>query len=223
MFFKSLGKSSFRKFLKTSQPGFAETSVCNQSTSLDENLRMVHDSLVLLKKYFAEVLFDAEHFFDGYKKNPTYALKVVQEAESAGADWVVLCDTNGGSLPSEVAEGCAQARKKISTRIGIHTHNDSELAVANTLVAVQAGVEQVQGTINGFGERCGNANLVSIIPNLKLKLGLDCVSAEQMKTLTDVSSFVYELANKTHWNHQPYVRSTCAPNCRATKKPYRII
>ena len=175
------------------------------STSLDENLRMVHDSLVFLKKHFAEVLFDAEHFFDGYKKNPTYALKVVQEAESAGADWVVLCDTNGGSLPSEVAEGCAQVRKKISTRIGIHTHNDSELAVANTLVAVQAGVEQVQGTINGFGERCGNANLVSIIPNLKLKLGLDCVSAEQMKTLTDVSSFVYELANKTHWNHQPYV------------------
>ncbi|MCH8157227.1 MAG: citramalate synthase [Nitrospinae bacterium] len=175
------------------------------STSLDENLRMICDSLGFLKKHCAEVLFDAEHFFDGYKKNPEYAMKVIKEAESAGADWIVLCDTNGGSLPSEVAEICAKVKKTLKTKIGIHTHNDSELAVANALTAVQAGAEQVQGTINGFGERCGNANLVSIIPNLKLKLGLDCVSDEQMQSLTEVSSFVYELANKAHWNHQPYV------------------
>ncbi|KMP11790.1 transferase [Candidatus Nitromaritima sp. SCGC AAA799-A02] len=175
------------------------------STSLDENLRMIHDSLVFLKKHCAEVLFDAEHFFDGYKKNPDYAMKVIQEAESAGADWIVLCDTNGGSLPSEVGEICSHVKKTVKTKLGIHTHNDSELAVANALTAVQAGAEQVQGTINGFGERCGNANLVSIIPNLKLKLGLNCVSDEQIKSLTDVSSFIYELANKAHWNHQPYV------------------
>ena len=175
------------------------------STTLDENLRMISDSVNYLKKQCSEVLFDAEHFFDGYKSNPDYAMKVLKEAESAGADWIVLCDTNGGSLPSEVGEICALAKEIISTKIGIHTHNDSELAVANALAAVQAGAEQVQGTINGFGERCGNSNLISIIPNLKLKLGLNCISDEQMHSLTDVSSFVYELANQAHWNHQPYV------------------
>lgn len=175
------------------------------STTLDENLRMISDSLSYLKKNCSEVLFDAEHFFDGYKNNPEYAMKVLKEAESAGADWIVLCDTNGGSLPSEVREICSHVIKNIDVKIGIHTHNDSELAVANTLSAVQMGAEQVQGTINGFGERCGNANLVSIIPNLKLKLGLNCISNEQMHSLTDVSSFVYELANQAHRNHQPYV------------------
>ena len=175
------------------------------STTLDENLRMINDSLSYLKKTCSEVLFDAEHFFDGYKSNPEYALKVLKEAESAGADWIVLCDTNGGSLPSEVEEACLHVKNTINIKIGIHTHNDSELAVANALMAVQAGAEQVQGTINGFGERCGNANLVSIIPNLKFKLGLNCVSDKQMQSLTDLSSFVYELANQAHWNHQPYV------------------
>ena len=174
-------------------------------TTLDENLRMITDSISYLKKNCSEVLFDAEHFFDGYKSNPEYAMKVLKEAESAGADWIVLCDTNGGSLPSEVREACSYVKKVINKKIGIHTHNDSELAVANALMAVQAGAEQVQGTINGFGERCGNANLVSIIPNLKLKLGLNCVSDEQMQSLTNLSSFVYELANQAHWNHQPYV------------------
>ena len=175
------------------------------STTLEENLRMVKESVSYLKDNCSEVLFDAEHFFDGYKSNPEYAMKVLKEAESAGADWIILCDTNGGSLPSEVGKMCSLVKSSIGTKIGIHTHNDSELAVANTLVAVQAGVEQVQGTINGFGERCGNANLVSIIPNLKLKLGLNCISDEQMQSLTDLSSFVYELANQAHWNHQPYV------------------
>jgi 2-isopropylmalate synthase len=175
------------------------------STTLKENLHMVKESVSYLKDYCSEVLFDAEHFFDGYKNNPEYAMKILKEAESAGADWIVLCDTNGGSLPSEIAQVCSLVKNSIKTKIGIHTHNDSELAVANTLAAVQAGVDQVQGTINGFGERCGNANLVSIIPNLKLKLNLNCISDEQMQSLTDLSSFVYELANQSHWNHQPYV------------------
>jgi len=174
-------------------------------TTLTENLRMINDSVSYLKNKCSEVLFDAEHFFDGYKSNPEYAMKVLKKAESAGADWIVLCDTNGGSLPSEVREVCLYVKKEIKTKIGIHTHNDSELAVANALMAVESGVEQVQGTINGFGERCGNANLISIIPNLKLKLGLNCVSDEQMQSLTNLSSFVYELANQAHWNHQPYV------------------
>jgi 2-isopropylmalate synthase len=132
-------------------------------------------------------------------------MKVLKKAESAGADWIILCDTNGGSLPSEVGKIFSLVKSSIATKIGIHTHNDSELAVANALTAVQHGAEQVQGTINGFGERCGNANLISIIPNLKLKLGLNCISDEQMQSLTDLSSFVYELANQAHWNHQPYV------------------
>ncbi|MBT3515814.1 MAG: citramalate synthase [Nitrospina sp.] len=175
------------------------------STTLEENLRMVKDSVRYLKDNCSEVLFDAEHFFDGFKNNPEYAMKVLKEAESAGADWIVLCDTNGGSLPSEVEQACSLVKNSINTKIGIHTHNDSELAVANALAAIQAGVEQVQGTINGFGERCGNANLISVIPNLKLKLGLNCISDKQMQSLTDLSSFVYELANQAHWNHQPYV------------------
>ena len=163
------------------------------STTLDENIRMIRDSLSYLKNHCSEVLFDAEHFFDGYKSNPEYAMQILQEAESAGADWIVLCDTNGGSLPSEVGKICSLVKSIINTKIGIHTHNDSELAVANALAAVQSGVDQVQGTINGFGERCGNANLISIIPNLKLKLGMGCISNRQMKLLTDLSSFVYEL------------------------------
>lgn len=175
------------------------------STNQDENLRMIADSLTYLKKHCGEVLFDAEHFFDGYKSNPEYAVKVIQEAEAAGADWVVLCDTNGGSLPSEITAIINAISGKVRVPLGIHTHNDSELAVANALAAVQAGARQVQGTINGIGERCGNANLISIIPNLRIKLGLGCVTDGQMRRLKEVSSFVDELANKAHWNHQPYV------------------
>ncbi|UCD11680.1 MAG: citramalate synthase [Nitrospinaceae bacterium] len=175
------------------------------STNQDENLRMIADSLTYLKNHCGEVLFDAEHFFDGYKSNPEYAVKVIQEAEAAGADWVVLCDTNGGSLPSEITAIINAISGKVRVPLGIHTHNDSELAVANALAAVQAGARQVQGTINGIGERCGNANLISIIPNLRIKLGLGCVTDGQMRRLKEVSSFVDELANKAHWNHQPYV------------------
>ncbi|MEE2986311.1 MAG: citramalate synthase [Nitrospinota bacterium] len=175
------------------------------STTQDENLKMIFESVRFLKRHTGEVMFDAEHFFDGYKKNPEYALKAIREAEAAGADWIVLCDTNGGSLPSEIKDIFTIVKQTVKTKLAIHTHNDSELAVANALSAVEAGAEQIQGTINGFGERCGNANLVSIIPNLKIKMGLNCVTDEQMKTLKDVSAFVDELANKTHWNHQPFV------------------
>ena len=175
------------------------------STNQDENLRMIFESLEFLKKHCSEVLFDAEHFFDGYKCNPEYALKVVKEAESAGADWIVLCDTNGGSLPSEITSIFTTVKSEVRVKLGIHTHNDSELAVANALAAIDAGGEQVQGTVNGIGERCGNTNLISIIPNLKIKMGLGCISNEQMQQLKDVSSFVDELANKAHWNHQPFV------------------
>jgi 2-isopropylmalate synthase len=174
-------------------------------TSLDENLRMIFESIAYMKKHREEVLFDCEHFFDGYKKNPDYALKTIKEAESAGADWIILCDTNGGTLPHEVRSIFEEVKKFISVRIGIHAHNDSEVAVANSLTAVQAGAEQVQGTINGIGERCGNANLVSIIPNLKIKMGIDCMTDAQLQSLKDVSAFVDELANRAHWNQQPFV------------------
>ncbi len=175
------------------------------STTLDENLRMIFESISYLKKHRTEVLFDAEHFFDGYKNNPEYAVKAIKEAESAGADWVVLCDTNGGTLPDQVHSIFTEVKKSVSVKLGIHAHNDSELAVANSLNAVRAGAQQVQGTVNGIGERCGNANLISIIPNLKIKMGLDCISDEQLETLKDVSAFVDELANKAHWDQQPFV------------------
>ena len=174
-------------------------------TSLDENLRMIFDSIAYMKKHRDEVLFDCEHFFDGYKNNPSYALKAIKEAESAGADWIVLCDTNGGTLPGEVHSIFEEVKKTITAKMGIHAHNDSEVAVANSLTAVQAGAEQVQGTINGIGERCGNANLVSTISNLKIKMGIDCITDEQLQSMKDVSSFVDELANRAHWNQQPFV------------------
>lgn len=174
-------------------------------TSLDENLKMIEESVSFLKKHNREVLFDAEHFFDGYKKNPQYALKAVKAAEDGGADWIVLCDTNGGSLPSEVATIVKKTRQKISTRLGIHAHNDSEVAVANSLAAVEEGARQVQGTINGIGERCGNANLVSIIPNLQIKRGFRCIPPEALERLRSASMFVYEIANITPVEQQPFV------------------
>ena len=135
--------------------------------SLDENLKMVSDTIAYLKAKNREVFFDAEHFFDWYKKNREYALNVLNAAQSSGADAIVLCDTNGGSLPAEIAEIVCDVREKLKdTLLSIHVHNDGDLAVANTLVAIDNGVRQVQGTINGFGERCGNADLCSIIPNL---------------------------------------------------------
>lgn len=174
-------------------------------TTLDENLRMVRDSVRYLKSKGLSVIFDAEHFFDGYKNNPEYALRVLQAADAAGADWVVLCDTNGGSLPHEIFAIVKTVKERIQTPIGIHTHNDGELAVANALAAVQAGATQVQGTINGIGERCGNANLVSVIPNLQLKLGYTCVDPELLPQLTKLSRYVAEIANIILPTNQPFV------------------
>ena len=173
-------------------------------TTLDENLNMIADSIRYLKSKGLTVFFDAEHFFDGYKANPEYALRTVEVAAEAGADCVVLCDTNGGALPAEVAAAVAAAKAK-GIPLGIHAHNDGELAVANTLAAVDAGVIQVQGTINGYGERCGNANLCSIIPTLKLKKSIDCISDEGLANLTEVSRYVSEIANLSPDAHMPYV------------------
>ncbi|SFL69214.1 citramalate synthase [Salibacterium qingdaonense] len=173
-------------------------------TSLDENISMIYDSVRFLKEKGLEVIFDAEHFFDGYKHNQDYALKALTAAEEAGADCLVLCDTNGGSLPSEIAGilDIVHARTTIST--GIHCHNDGELAVANTLEAVKAGAGHVQGTINGYGERCGNANLISIIPNLQLKMGIPCLDDEKISQLTETAVYVHELANQTPPDSQPF-------------------
>jgi 2-isopropylmalate synthase len=174
-------------------------------TTLDENLNMVADSIRYLKAKGHTVFFDAEHFFDGFKANADYALRVLQVAGEAGAGCLVLCDTNVGTMPDEIAIAVTAAKKVTSVTLGIHAHNDSELAVANTLAAVQAGVTQVQGTINGYGERCGNANLCSIIPTLKLKMGIDCVTDAQMAKLTEVSHYVSEVANLVPDAFLPYV------------------
>jgi len=173
-------------------------------TTLDENLRMIADSISYLKSGGNTVFFDAEHFFDGYRGCPEYALLTIESAARAGADCIILCDTNGGSLPGEVVSA-VKAAKRLSVPLGIHAHNDSELAVANSLAAVQAGVTQVQGTINGYGERCGNANLCSIIPALKLKMGIDCVDDEQLGRLTEIARYVSELANLSPDPYLPYV------------------
>ncbi|MFD2370719.1 citramalate synthase [Brevibacillus sp. GCM10020057] len=174
-------------------------------TTLEENLRMVADSVTFLKENGMTTLFLAEHFFDGYKANPRYALRVLEAAEEAGADWIVLCDTNGGSLPTEIYDIVKSVTQRLQTPVGIHPHNDSGVAVANALAAIQAGAKQVQGTINGIGERCGNVNLISVIPNLQLKLGYRCVSSEQLQELTQLSRFVAEIANMTLPNNQPFV------------------
>jgi 2-isopropylmalate synthase len=168
---------------------------------------MIADSVALLKRAGREVMFDAEHFFDGYNDDPDYALACLQAAERAGADWVVLCDTNGGTLPHRMDAVCRHVLSVVETGVGIHTHNDSEVAVANALVAVQAGVRQVQGTINGYGERVGNANLCSIVPNLQLKMGIRCLPKESLPRLTELSRYVSEVGNAPHALKLPYVGS----------------
>jgi 2-isopropylmalate synthase len=175
---------------------------------LSENLHLISQSLEFLKHHFPEVIFDAEHFFDGYKANYEYALEVLKRAQDAGVDSIILCDTNGGTLCHELQEIIKDVKKHIHVPLGIHTHNDSGLAVANTILAVQLGITQVQGTINGLGERCGNANLCSIIANLKLKLNIDCIPTDNLKKLCNVSRFVYELANMQPLRHQPFVGSS---------------
>ncbi len=171
---------------------------------LRENLGIIFDSVAFLKKHADKVFFDAEHFFDGYRHNPDYALKCLEAAQDAGADCLVLCDTNGGCTPTLIKEIVKKMKKQCSAPLGIHVHNDSDCAVANTIVSVEEGVSQVQGTINGLGERCGNANLISIIPNLQVKLGMRCISDRQLTKLRDVSRFVTEIANMRHFKRQPY-------------------
>jgi len=173
--------------------------------SLEENLELIYDTILYLKKYTDEVFFDAEHFFDGFKENPEYSIKALKAAEEAGADCIVLADTNGGTLWYEVEEIIDRIKETISTPLGIHAHNDSDMAVVNSLIAVKKGAVQVQGTINGLGERTGNANLCSIIPNLVLKMGVESISKENLKKLYSVSRLVSELANRPHPENLPYV------------------
>jgi 2-isopropylmalate synthase len=174
-------------------------------TTLEENLAMIADSVRLMKQAGRQVFYDAEHFFDGYKANPEHALATVRAAREAGADWLVLCDTNGGRLPEEIEAISAAVIREVGGPVGIHCHNDSGLAVANSLAAVRAGATQVQGTINGLGERCGNADLCVIVPNLELKMDRPSLGRENLAKLTDVSRFVYETANMLLVHGQPYV------------------
>ncbi|MEH1894090.1 MAG: citramalate synthase [Nostoc sp.] len=201
-------------------------------TTLEENLAMIRDTIEYLRSQGRRIIYDAEHWFDGYKHNPDYALQTLEAAIASGAEWLVLCDTNGGTLPHEVSQivqDVVQVTGKLRTgdwglgsrkessqspipnpqfpipQIGIHTHNDSEMAVANAIAAVMAGAKMVQGTINGYGERCGNANLCSLIPNLQLKLGYSCITEDQLTQLTEASRFVSEVVNLAPDEHAPFV------------------
>lgn len=175
--------------------------------SLEENLAMIADSIAYCKAAGREVIYDAEHFFDGYKHNPEYALQTLRTAQEAGASVVVLCDTNGGSQPEEIAAAVGRVRELLQCEIGIHCHNDCDLAVANSLAAVAAGAAQVQGTINGIGERCGNVDLISVIANLALKRGYDVLLPGSLSRLTELSRYVYEIANMNFRNSQAFVGS----------------
>ncbi|MEA3345836.1 MAG: citramalate synthase [Chloroflexota bacterium] len=174
-------------------------------TSLGENLRLITDTCSFLRAHGQRVFYDAEHFFDGFKADPEYALETLRAAVRGGAERIIPCDTNGGSLPSEVAQALDRVRQAIDVPLGIHAHNDGGLAVANTLIGVEHGVVQVQGTINGYGERCGNADLCTVIPDLHLKMGFECLSPEQLARLTELSHYVAEIANLSHNSFQPYV------------------
>lgn len=174
-------------------------------TTLQENLNMIRDTICLLKDRGLEVIFDLEHFFDGHKNNPEYAVQVLQCAAAAGCDWLVLCDTNGGTMPWELETIITEVKKHTTLPLGIHAHNDSGCAVANSILAVHNGCAQVQGTVNGYGERCGNADLCSIIPNLELKLSKRTLPAGHLKYLSEVSHYISEVANMPHYNSQPFV------------------
>lgn len=177
--------------------------------SLEENLRMIADSVAYLAAEIDEVVYDAEHFFDGFKRNPDYALSTLQAAADSGAGWVVLCDTNGGALPEEVAHAVREVRRAVAVPIGIHTHNDGDLAVANTLAAVREGALQVQGTINGIGERCGNVDLCAVIANLALKYSdYELLRPDSLIHLTEISRYVHETANMNFRPGQPFVGSS---------------
>jgi 2-isopropylmalate synthase len=181
-------------------------------TSLDENLAMIDDTVLYFRSQGRRIIYDAEHWFDGYKANPDYALATLKTALQAGAEWLVLCDTNGGTLPQEIATITAAVHTWLQSQtpdpsvgLGIHTHNDSGTAVANAMAAVAAGATMVQGTINGYGERCGNADLCTLIPNLQLKLGYGCIAPARLETLAATSRFVSEVVNLAPDDHAPYV------------------
>ncbi|MGI9535205.1 MAG: citramalate synthase [Thermodesulfobacteriota bacterium] len=173
---------------------------------IEQNIELVYDSIEYLRERVEKVFFDAEHFFDGYKRNNEYSLAVLKSALDAGVDTIVLCDTNGGSMPWEIEQIIREVNKKLDNpTLGIHTHNDSEVGVANTIYAVREGASQVQGTMNGYGERCGNANLCSIIPNMKLKMGIDCLDDSEIQKLYEVSHFIHELTNLPPMKQRAYV------------------
>ncbi len=176
--------------------------------SLEENLSMIAESVAYFKSLGKEVIYDAEHYFDGYRANPEYALTTLKAAADAGADVLVLCETNGGRLPWEVEEAVRAAGEHLSTPLGVHTHDDGGVGVANTLAGVRAGAVHVQGTLNGYGERVGNANLCTIIPNLQLKMGFECVPAENLSQLTKLAFYAAEVANQPHDRHLPFVGSS---------------
>jgi len=175
------------------------------NTTLDENIAMIGDSVLFLKKHMDEVFYDAEHFFDGYRANPEYAIKTLIAAQEAGADCIVLCDTNGGMLPDELIDIFRKVKSSVKTPLGVHLHNDSGCAEASSCLAVVEGAVQVQGTINGLGERCGNANLCTIIPNLQLKRGFKLVTEHQLHLLTSASLYISDVSNLTPNVRLPYV------------------
>ena len=174
-------------------------------TTQEENLRIIQQSVAYLKNHGKEVIYDAEHFFDGYYSDSSYAMETILAAQNGGADTIVLCDTNGGTMPWQIASVIHEVKKQVDTPLGIHTHDDSGCAVANTLIAVREGVTHIQATINGYGERCGNANLCSILPDLELKMGIACLPEGNLKELYDLSHFVAEVANLSPDEHQSYV------------------
>ncbi|MEO0011976.1 MAG: hypothetical protein RLZZ535_365 [Cyanobacteriota bacterium] len=177
-------------------------------TSLSENLAMISETIEYLRSQGRRVIYDAEHWFDGYKQNPEYAVSTLQTALAAGAEWLALCDTNGGTLPHEVTQivtEVIEAIPEIQGKLGIHTHNDAGTAVANAIAAVMSGVTMVQGTINGYGERCGNANLCTLIPNLQLKLGYSCLGQQQLSNLSPTSRLISEIVNLAPDDHAPFV------------------
>jgi len=174
-------------------------------TTLDENLNMISESVQYLKSKGREVIYDAEHFFDGFKSNPSYAIRTLEIAKDGGADVLVLCDTNGGTITHEIAEIVRAVKEQISHPLGIHCHNDSDMGTANTVIAVLQGCSHVQGTFNGYGERCGNANLCTVIPNLQLKLGYQCIPKAKVRKITDISRYISEVANMVHVKNAPFV------------------
>jgi 2-isopropylmalate synthase len=182
---------------------FHVTDIIN--TTLEENLNMIKDTIAFFKEKGKEVVFDAEHFFDGYKANPKYAMKSLQTAVEGGADSIVLCDTNGGCMPNEIYDITKEVSTRFQTSVGIHCHNDGGMAVANSIMAVLAGADQVQGTYIGFGERCGNANISTVIGNLQIKKGYSCIKEENLELITSVARKVAEIANVSLDDKEPYV------------------